>query len=129
MKKEDLFGILCIIDVSGRLDFRKRLQKLTCLGKYDKEVDYPFSFEFIRYHYGPYSFELKDLMDKLITSGLVEERSVNYIYSYSLTDSGKKVLAENSNDLLKNKIKILLDKYKNQSVSQITKEAKVFYGW
>jgi hypothetical protein len=133
MNEKDIFGVLYIIDSFGKLNFRKRLQKLVCIAKYSNEIKYPFSFEFIKFHYGPYSFELKDCINKLIIIGLVEEKEANRIgYSYTLTMKGK-----NFKDLIKSKIDLSLIKrlkglyasYSEKSVSQLTLEAKKFFGW
>jgi len=129
MDNKDLFGVLCIIDSFGELNFRKRLQKLVCISKYDKGIGYPFSFEFSRWLYGPYSVELKNLMDRLILGGIVKEEFSKNGYSYSLTEDGRHLLKKIPKKDLEIKINKLIKMYGSKTVSEITTEAKAFYGW
>lgn len=132
MENEDLFGVIYLINSFTKLDCRKRLQKAICIGKYNKEISYPFSFNFIRFHYGPYSFELKEMMDKLILGGYIREEFARGKYSYSLTDSGK-VLFLGLNDKIGkdklNKLNKLVSSIKGLNVSDLTIKAKTDFNW
>jgi len=133
MDKKEVFGVLYIIDYLDKLECRKRLQKLVCISKFDKNINYPFSFEFVRGLYGPYSFELKDLMDKLVLSDLISEEIVGGKYIYSLTDRGKDFLKNLKNQVDEKSIKslnLLLKKYpKKTPLSELVILSKGFYGW
>jgi uncharacterized protein YwgA len=70
---------------------RTRIQKDICILKYRDQL--PFNFEFESYFYGPYSEELADTIDTLVTSGILEQRTVRFPngerrYDYKLTDEG-----------------------------------------
>jgi len=80
--------------------------------KYKNKI--PFSFEFRRYFYGPYSEELADIVDSMVGTGLLKERSellgpdiVQYIYQ--LSDKGKE-LAERTVNVLDKKLVTKLQK-------------------
>jgi uncharacterized protein YwgA len=132
MNKGDLFGVLYLIGASKNLNFRKRLQKLICISKYDNKINYPFSFEFVRFHYGPYSFDLKRAMDNLIVAGLIEERLVGVGYSYSLTKKGEdklNIIRKGFGTTEARKIETVWKTHQNKTVPEITKEAKHHFGW
>ena len=136
--REDLFGILKIISFAGSsFDQRTRLHKLVCIAKTKPGINYPFSFEFCRYFYGPYSFELRDMTGQLVKDGVVEEKMVffcngNKGFSYNLTEVGKSLLASlESNTEPKNieKIKTLFEESGGKKRNELVDEAKKFFGW
>ncbi len=67
------------------LDGRTRLQKMIFLlgEEYGTKL-----FEYVPYYFGPYSFELRDLLDELKFYGLVIEYSDDYGYYYDITKEG-----------------------------------------
>jgi len=78
----------------GTIIGRHRFQKLVCIMRYGRQI--PFSFEFIRYHYGPYSESLSSAIDTLVGVALFEEQRhtiTDHIiqYSYSLTEEGERL--------------------------------------
>lgn len=95
---KDKFGVLYLINKGRVFSSRTRLQKLILIAKLDKEIQYPFSFDFEPYYYGPYSKQLSFYLDILVASGLVREDIVEKetvdakIYHYSLTAKGKNFL-------------------------------------
>ena len=92
---KELFSTLSLIDSFKRMANRTKIQKLTFIAK--EKFDYKISFNFVSYHYGPYSPELRDFIDDLIRDGLLEERKILsgiIEYSYSLTPLGEKVLED-----------------------------------
>ena len=109
----DFALLLCLFrDSGGLIEGRKRLQKIVCTMKYKNKI--PFSFEFRRYFYGPYSEELADIVDSMVGTGLLKERSellgpdiVQYIYQ--LSDKGKE-LAERTVNVLDKKLVTKLQK-------------------
>lgn len=80
------------------LDGRTRLQKMIfLLGE-----EYRFKlFSYTPYHYGPFSFELRDLLDELKFYGLVAEYSDDYGYYYDITNDGMIYLKSLSESLEK----------------------------
>ena len=130
MNEKDLFGILHIIDSLGELNGRKRIQKMVCIGKYNPEVNYPFSFQYIKYLYGPYSFDLKETIDRFVVLGIIKEEK-NVGYRYSLTDEGIKILKQLSGKVKKedkNKLKFLISNYPaTMDTSNLVAESKKFF--
>ncbi len=49
-------------------------------------------YRFIIHHYGPYSFELKDDLERLVNSGLVERSFDEFGYHYRVTEEGLRYL-------------------------------------
>lgn len=131
----DLFGILYLINKAKRgFKQRIRMQKMILLATLDKSIKYPFSFKFERYHYGPYSFELQDILNKLVKDGLVIEGYRGKEYSYKLTEEGnnflKKLFSLSGRlKILKKKLDLLWKKYSVKNTSQIISKAKQLYGW
>ncbi|AEA46326.1 hypothetical protein [Archaeoglobus veneficus] len=52
-------------------------------------------YKFVMHHYGPYSFELRDDLNLLVSAGFVERRTDESGYHYALTSKGLRFL-ENS---------------------------------
>lgn len=92
----DLAFLLALLRYSGgRVEGRKRIQKLVYL--LIKEHNIPFTFKFVPYFYGPYSSELSIFLETLVGLGLVEEEGETISprvikFNYSLTKKGEKVL-------------------------------------
>lgn len=136
---KDLLGILEIIRCAGQYFYqRTRLQKLVCIAKYEKKIQYPFSFAFYRHFYGPYSFELKDMIERLTVDGLIEEEAItekkNRCYRYNLTSVGLSLLEkmEEQTELAEDffKIKKMCDEFsKEKNIMEIISRAKEVYGW
>jgi uncharacterized protein YwgA len=131
---EDLLGVLLIIDRVGKFKHRVRLQKYVLIAQ--KDLKYPFSFNFERYFYGPYSFELKDFMSNLVSEGLVTETKVNLTkgveYFYELTEVGKSVLSELLKNAEKKNIEIiekLTKECKDMTDNEVIQKAKIVFGW
>lgn len=94
VKDEDIFGILYLINKAGTwFTGKTRLQKMVLIAQLDKKIEYPFTFKYVRYHYGPYSFDLQDLLNQLQYFGLLEERNIvsgGYVGSqFRLTNEGE----------------------------------------
>ena len=110
----------------SNIDGRKRFQKLMYLAKFKFNIEVPFIF--IKYFYGPFSKEMQEVLDKLVSVGLIKEtKIINEFgiveYRYSLTDRGKAVLQIISLDSEEeNKIKQLIEKYKHKSTPEIVEE-------
>lgn len=91
----DRYQLAKLIAYAGRLESRKRLQKVVFLLQVS---GCPLSTEFTLHHYGPYSEELARLTDEMVRSSiLVEESSSNGIgqqYSYTLAPAVEEQIRE-----------------------------------
>ena len=74
-----------IISMANGIDSRKRIQKTVHLLQMTGS---DFGLDFRLHHYGPYSFELADLLDRMTGSGILteteESTAVGTQYNYSL---------------------------------------------
>jgi len=132
MNKKDVFGILYLISKLESVRCRKRLQKIICIGKLDPEINYPFSFEFQRYLYGPYSFELRDVTENLVNLGMINEALEGGSYNYSLTPLGKKNLVLLGKEIGKERVALIkfIKKYpKETSLNNLVQTSKGYFGW
>ena len=91
----DLNFLVEAIHFAGTIQGRKRLQKTICVLKHRDNI--PLGFNFVPYHYGPYSEELSESIQSLIGAGYVDEHSDEvaqgiYQYNYSLTDRGRNAI-------------------------------------
>jgi uncharacterized protein len=86
--KEQRDFLLELFDTIDHITGRTKLQKLVFLGQ--KEIGLPELFVFDKYHYGPYSWELTEAVEDLITLGYLREeveQNGDYItYFYKLSD-------------------------------------------
>jgi len=81
----DHYQLAKLIACSGRLESRKRLQKVVFLLQVS---GCPYTAEFTLHHYGPYSEELARLTDEMVRNSLLLETSSSngfgQQYSYTL---------------------------------------------
>lgn len=106
MKHRQDLPLSLIAAVSGEsIEGRTRLQKLIFLiqkrANKNKNSGIPDEYEFVPYDYGPFSKEIYDDIDKLVSRGLVEERPEKLddgviTYNYTLTDKGREFVRENN---------------------------------
>jgi uncharacterized protein YwgA len=97
-----------------------------------EEKKFKTSFVFDRWHYGPYSPDLQNLLDDLVACGFVEERQKIAGYEYRITKSGGELLLDLQEKIPvteQQKIQALWDKYKNCTNEFIIQRAKEAYGW
>jgi uncharacterized protein YwgA len=93
MKDYWLSKLICSVE---KVDSRKRLQKSIYLLQL---AGCPLKCDYLLHYYGPYSFELADLIDQLKGAEIIEE-SVgltgygNQRYISKITDKGTRALAE-----------------------------------
>jgi uncharacterized protein YwgA len=131
----DFFGILYLIDkATYYFKGRTKLQKLIMLAKIEEK--YPFSFEFVRYHYGPFSFEIQNVISDLVGTGVIEQQeiltAIGSECNYRLTEEGHKFLNhlnENIDQADKKKLDRLWDKYRFFGKEKIVTRAKEVFGW
>jgi len=110
----------------GKIVGRKRFQKLIFLAKYKNGLEIPFNF--IMYHYGPYSRDLQNTIDKLVLNGYIKEKITLdengfKVYSYEITPTGIILVNLLLPKEFDNKIKDFLTCYKNKSTNEIVKES------
>jgi len=103
--------------------------------KYKNKI--PFSFEFRRYFYGPYSEELADIVDSMVGTGLLREWSELLgpdvvQYTYQLSDKGEE-LAEKTVNVLDEKLVTKLQKSSKEikalSTSDLVSLSKRVFGY
>jgi uncharacterized protein YwgA len=81
------------------VDSRKRLQKSIYLLQFLK--GFPLQLDYFLHFYGPYSWELADLIGQLESSRIIEEKCEDGMaYKSHITDYGKEIIEkfETSND-------------------------------
>lgn len=138
---KDAFGLLYLISkVKPEFKFKIKLQKLVLIAKKDQEINYPFSFEFVPYYYGPYSYELQKFLEVLILKNFVEQKVEEIpqnnenlkIFKYTLSSRGEEFLIDKIKEEgfkeLADKIDKLWEKCKNWSTPLIIKYAKEISG-
>jgi len=87
MTYEPQLFVLKIIDELGGIEGRTKLQKLIFLG--ETELGLPKVFTFDKQHFGPYSWELTEVIEDLVASGSLKEDikitgdEISYIYTPS----------------------------------------------
>ena len=104
---------------------RKRFQKMMFLAKMKYMLDIPFIF--VKYHYGPYSKDLQETLDRLANFGLILEKSKKIdnfkaVYEYRLTKKGE-IIIEIDPLSYEKEIKNILEVYKAKSTDELVKEA------
>lgn len=94
---------ILLVDVSGgTIRGRTRFQKLVFLFQQSHKTD-GSGFKFYPWDYGPYSKELQEYLNALVSTGLVAETPVlldtggKRIYEYHLTAPGRHYLRERIN--------------------------------
>jgi uncharacterized protein YwgA len=115
MKEYWLAKLISSVDC---VDSRKRLQKAIYL--LQQLVDCPLRCDYILHYYGPYSFELAGLMDKLSGSGIINEEpeptGFGYRYKSSIKQEGKEMLekfeARPEGQEVKRQISPFIEKFK-----------------
>ena len=107
----DIFKIFAVLYLLKRysekfdkddMEGRTKLHKLVFLSQMEGDIDY---FKFVPYYYGPFSFDLRDTIERAILYGLVEEREDDGRYFYKITDKGKEFLKILEMHLEKEKLK------------------------
>ena len=129
LTKLDYLGVLYLIGKSPRgfFPFRIRLQKLVLIAK--KKFGYPFSFSFRYYFYGPYSSELREVIDTLVSFGFIKELKKNLngnsVFVYRLTKKGETRLRKKDVPVAdRQKLNKVMRKYKEIPTFVLVEEAK-----
>ena len=86
---------LLFLDAAGTIEGKTKFQKLMFLG--DQEHSLNSGFNYVKYNYGPYSFELSQVLGVLEALGIIVAETVTFQVNgpydgkkitYSLTDKG-----------------------------------------
>ena len=134
-KEANEVGLLHLIQQSGGIHSRIRLQKLVCIAmfKFGKKIA-PFSFSFKSHFYGPYSEELRNTIDLMVLNGLVSEAAIpsetGSSYFYGITEVGKERLNSANKKLASclTLIDAVISEFGNASSSSIIQSAKTLSG-
>lgn len=116
--------LLMLLKLANKIEGKTKLHKMVFLGmKEDPKID--FGFEFTKYSYGPYSFELTKALESLETFGLINVETVFFSssdsngfqtkqFSYTITRKGIEITdnAKIEKEVVE-KIKLLLKKWNN----------------
>ncbi len=121
---EKLLKLLLLIKLAGKIEGKTRLQKMVFLGKEEENVD--IGFGFIKYNYGPYSFELTKALETLQTLGCIKVETILFAsasedgfqtkqFTYMITEEGEKLVNSKIDEMkeVAEKIKHLLKKWNN----------------
>ena len=94
--------VLKLLDLAGKIDGKTKFQKMMFLAETEETAITTYNFE--KYHYGPFSFDLSDDLDALSKTNFIQEEKTVFGSSegkqmikstFSLTFDGKKELSEN----------------------------------
>lgn len=101
--------IIELLSGLGKVEGRTKLQKIVFLGQ--MELGLPKLFNFDKYHYGPYSWELTETIEDLIAAGYIREEKEyceDYItYVYRLSDFALSEVEKSVGQISEDKIEIL----------------------
>ena len=106
---------------------RTYFQKLFFL--IENELFKNLKFDFIKYHYGPFSRELNNLINNMVAEGIIEEhinvtKGMNIGHSYELTPDAehilKKILINYDGNRIQ-KLKKFCEVYKHYTPSELLK--------
>jgi len=82
-----------LAQLAGTIDGRKRLQKIVF---FLQSAGLPMGAEFALHHFGPYSWDVAQACDELVSAGVLSEEAkrnqVGRQYSYRLTERGSRLL-------------------------------------
>ena len=88
-----LLYVIKKLNNAGSWTGNTHIQKIVDLAQSKIGVDL---YRFVIHHYGPYSFDLRDDLDLLVSGGYIERRIDEYGYHYKLTEKGEKYLASST---------------------------------
>lgn len=119
---ERILKLLLLISIAQKIEGKTKLQKIVFLGKEEEDID--LGFEFVKYNYGPYSFELTKELESLQTLGLIEIQMeinnstdsngfISKKFIYKITTKGNEIINSETEKLKEvvEKIKQLVRKW------------------
>ncbi len=99
MKSEDEMKYalpMAVLSTLGKIEGKTKMQKIIGIIQFKgitlKQLDKIYNYEL--YHHGPFSSELAEILDKLISTGMIQltvhtSPKGSFTYTYSLTTLGK----------------------------------------
>ncbi|MCF2138072.1 MAG: hypothetical protein K9W43_12650 [Candidatus Thorarchaeota archaeon] len=125
----DMERLICLVGTHGVIEGRTRFQKIVYLLK---NQDIPFSFEYIPYYYGPYSYELAEYIELLVSYGILKETKFHLAdgidrYDYQLTKKGEEIFKKIITDSRSSEfteIKQFINKNKETNTGELVSSAK-----
>lgn len=126
--EEKLIKLLIFIDLAGEIAGKTKLQKLVFLG--DREFKLNSGFNFEKYNYGPYSFELSEYLSALKTLNLIsvdteffdtDDTFIGKKITYKITEEGKTLAEKRVSDFpdFINSSKEVISKWANKPLDTI----------
>jgi uncharacterized protein YwgA len=124
---DNFIKLLLLVKLANKVEGKTMFHKMVFLGE-NEEPMINFGFEFTKYNYGPYSFELTKALDSLETLGLISVDTSLFAssdsggfqtkqFTYTLTSKGVEVTEnsgiEKTQKEMVDKIKQLLKKWNN----------------
>lgn len=135
LQRKKLYSLL-LLDVAGQIEGATRFQKLMFILKEGFEISMPHIY--IKYHYGPFSSQLRDEINFYVENGFIDanseclgENSEGYPIvktTYTLTESGRAVVKDNFSDEDKVKFKQVVDEWNNRPLKEVITKAKSYVG-
>jgi len=121
--------LLKLLDLADKVECKTKVQKLMFLAEVEEKA--PLTYNFERYHYGPFSFELSDDLNALKQTGFIEEKqdimgvSENQPIvksTFKLTEDGKKEIAKSEDKINQeavNSIHSIVKKWNDVSLDEV----------
>lgn len=121
---------------TGYISGRTLIQKLVFLFAKKTELIPTIKQSYVPYHYGPYSTLLRDLVNMLVTNGLMKEFCADlgnrkFWYIFQFTEEGNKKNSEIEKTITgdeKEKIENFLNDYKDKKTQELIVESKKLMG-
>jgi len=86
---DSTYLLLKLFNQADLIQGRKKLQKMVHLLS-STGTNFPFKFQY--HHYGPYSAELQQEIDFMVSYGMLDEIKSSYGYTYQVTDRGREFM-------------------------------------
>ncbi|EHQ89194.1 hypothetical protein DesyoDRAFT_2102 [Desulfosporosinus youngiae DSM 17734] len=86
---DSAYLLLKLFNQADLIHGRKKLQKMVHLLSIAGS-NFPFKYQY--HHYGPYSAELQQEIDFMVSYGMLDEIRSSYGYTYQITDRGKEFM-------------------------------------
>lgn len=118
----DKLALATLLSWNEAIEGRKRLQKITYLLQ---AAGYPADANFILHHYGPYSRDISQTSDELVSLKILEEKKRETqwgtVYHYELTDHGRELLLKANASRLEEleRFQTLAEEFKPLSTRQL----------
>jgi uncharacterized protein YwgA len=120
------YQLVKLVEWAGRLRSRKRLQKVVYLLQ---SAGCPIRAEFMLHLYGPYTHDLSNLSEEMVTAGLLTETPEQFSsvtrFSYELTNRAVELIEKYENDPERAKAVKSLGRYEPLAKELLGEDLKV----